>query len=68
MKKEYMTPELETYSVRPDEQIAATCMWENDGYDPTAPGGASHAGIVTTPADRELMPPGHHARAAFYSQ
>ncbi len=41
MKKEYMTPELETYSVRPDEQIAATCMWENDGYDPTAPGGAS---------------------------
>ena len=41
MKKEYMTPELETYSVRPDEQIAATCMWANDGYDPTAPGGAS---------------------------
>lgn len=41
MKKEYMTPELETYSVRPDEQIAATCMWENDGYNPNVPGGAS---------------------------
>lgn len=41
MKKEYMTPELETYSVRPDEQIAATCMWENDGFDPNAPADAS---------------------------
>ena len=41
MKKTYVTPDLEPFSVRPDEQIAATCMWENNGYDPSAPTGAS---------------------------
>lgn len=41
MRRSYITPDLEVFSVRPDERIAAACMWVNNGYDPSAPGGAS---------------------------
>ncbi len=41
MKKSYIAPDLELFSVRPDEQIAASCVWIDNGYDPGAPAGAS---------------------------
>lgn len=36
MKKSYMVPDLEMYTVRPDEQIAQRCVFVNSadtGYD-----------------------------------
>lgn len=41
MKKRYVTPEMELFSILPDEQIAVACMWVNNGHDPSAPAGAS---------------------------
>ena len=41
MRKDYIAPDLELFAIRPDEQIAATCVWINNGYDPSAPGGGS---------------------------
>lgn len=31
MKKSYTSPDLELFQVRPDEQIAQSCVWENFG-------------------------------------
>ena len=36
MKKDYVSPELELFSVRPDEQVAVSCLFVNNqdtGYD-----------------------------------
>lgn len=44
MKRAYVIPELELFNVRPDEQIAVSCLWVNNYGDaewatPENPGG-----------------------------
>lgn len=51
MKKSYMVPDLEMFMVRPDEQIAVACTWENFGddthHDPSISGGVGGYGCYT---------------------
>lgn len=37
MMKAYVTPELEKFAVRPDEQFAVSCLWVNNYGDAGTP-------------------------------
>lgn len=45
MKKTYVSPDLELFTIRPDEQIAVTCNWVNSAawgdacWNPNVPDG-----------------------------
>lgn len=51
MKKEYTSPDLELFAVRPDEQIASTCLFVNN---------VDHGYSCWWDPDSHKMPPGEY--------